>query len=381
MAYRESFDFISKPNEISGIMQLAATTASDSRGDALSSVYTLQGVKWSQTFIDAAQEEMYFNQVMRQEVMPLGNKDYVIKIRKAYLADSSWETSSAEYSAGTAITKTTIDTPNGIQFTPARENYAVSITIEDIQTNALDVSKFCMDELKYKYANTIDSAARDSLLGTVVASGGTSAITGTEMTNSVAGIQTIFGGDATDLSDSLDAEDKITTDLVAKAARLLESDRGVYWNSNVETVSAAPKNAWTSTEAEPFVLFIAPQQKEVFRKDPQFVNAAEYGSNRVVMTGEIGEYLGIRVVVTTKVPKFASTQKLIVQGAQMTFAVSGHVCALVKAKRCGAMVFRQKGEFSRYELPDEDKIAMKLSMAYQAKPLQDDAIVRIVVAD
>lgn len=378
-----TFDFAPDKKEFSGVMQLSstATTQSSSRGDALSSAYTLQGVRIAQSFVDAAQPEMFFNQVLMQETCPFGNKDYVMKIRTKYLADSSWESSSAEYSAGSVISKTQINTPNGIQFTPARENYMVQVSNEDIQTNAIDVARYCMDELKYAYVNKIDNAARNALLGAVVAAAGTSAISGTEMSNTANGIQTIFGGDATDASDSLDTGDVITTALIDKAIRLLKSDAGYYWNSNVWTKSAVSKNAWIPTPSEPFVLFIAPEQAEVLFQDPAFENAAEYGGREVILNGEAKMYKGVHIVVTPKVPAFVTTQKLIVQGNQMTFDVSGHVCALVKAKRCGAMVFRQNAEFKRWAMEEEDAVGLKLSMSYQAKALQSDAIVRIVVSD
>jgi len=385
MTYTSTFDFKSIPNKdkLSGIMQLSttATSQSSSRGDALSSAYTLQGVQVAQSFVDAAQNEMFFNQALMQESCPFGNKDYVMKIRTKYLSDSSWETSSSEYASGSVISKTQINTPNGIQFTPTRENYMIQVTNEDIQTNKLDVARFCMDELKYAYINKIDNAARNAILGTVVASGGTSAISGTEMSNTENGIQTIFGGTSTDANNALNTGDTITTAIIDKAIRLMKSDAGYYWNSNTWTKSAVSKNAWLPTPNEPFVLYIAPEQAEKLFQDPAFENAAEYGGREVILNGEAKMYKGVHIVVTPKVPAFATTQKLIVQGNQMTFDVSGHVCALVKAKRCGAMVFRQNAEFKRWAMDEDDAVGIKLSMSYQAKALQSDAIVRIVVAD
>lgn len=56
-----------------------------------------------------------------------------------------------------------------------------------------------------------------------------------------------------------------------------------------------------------FFFFAHPRQVKALRDDSQFTNAAEYGSNRVVMTGEIGEYLGIRIIVTTNVASYTSS--------------------------------------------------------------------------
>ncbi len=42
---------------------------------------------------------------------------------------------------------------------------------------------------------------------------------------------------------------------------------------------------------------ITPRLEEQLLCDSQFVNAAEYGSDKVLKTGEIGSYLGCRIYV------------------------------------------------------------------------------------
>lgn len=56
-----------------------------------------------------------------------------------------------------------------------------------------------------------------------------------------------------------------------------------------------------------FWFFAHPRQIKALRDDSQFTNAAEYGDNRVVMSGEIGEYLGIRIIATTNVKAYTSS--------------------------------------------------------------------------
>jgi len=85
----------------------------------------------------------------------------------------------------------------------------------------------------------------------------------------------LWGGDATQVED-ITAGDVLTTDLIADAIRQIKNNNFV-----------------------PKYLVISPYQEATLLKDSQFVNASEYGSNKVVLKGEIGEYLGLRIIVTT----------------------------------------------------------------------------------
>jgi len=53
-------------------------------------------------------------------------------------------------------------------------------------------------------------------------------------------------------------------------------------------------------------LVIHPAQEKALMKLAQFVDASVYGGREVVMNGEIGRYLGLRVLVTTLVPANAT---------------------------------------------------------------------------
>ena len=93
--------------------------------------------------------------------------------------------------------------------------------------------------------------------------------------------------------DALTATDTLDTDAIKAALEVLESNNapGPYW------------------------LVIHPHQKGALWKDEQFVDASKYGSDRVVATGEIGEYLGARVVATTNIPHAANANTVEVYRA------------------------------------------------------------------
>jgi len=56
----------------------------------------------------------------------------------------------------------------------------------------------------------------------------------------------------------------------------------------------------------PFAMVISPSMKYDLRTDSQFTNAEQYGSDEVVLNGEIGKYLGLKIVesenISTKAP-------------------------------------------------------------------------------
>lgn len=54
-------------------------------------------------------------------------------------------------------------------------------------------------------------------------------------------------------------------------------------------------------------LIIHPKQENSLLKNSNFIDASVYGGREVVMNGEIGKYLGIRVLVTTQIPRSGST--------------------------------------------------------------------------
>jgi len=358
------------------------TTVSSVQGSAGTNIYGLTPAIYAKKAVDAARERLRFLDVVTQVQLAEGAKDYFMAKRKKYLADSSWETSSEEYSAGNEISWTQINTADSVQFTPTYYNYGVAISNKAIMTNALDQVTYCREELAYKYENSVDSAIRDALLGTFKTdASGEDASEPTPMSNTVNGAQTIFGGDATNADDSLDSGDILTTSMISKAIRLLTSNHGYYWSSNTFTKSAVTKNAWEPTPDEPFVLFIAPEQRQALQDDSQFVNASEYGSDEVVLHGEIGQYLGVKVVCTSKVPAFSNAGVIRVQGANVSTDVNGHICGLVKAKKCGAIVWGRQATVKVFDWPNADQIRMKLSLAYEAKAVHPDAIVRLVVAD
>jgi len=88
--------------------------------------------------------------------------------------------------------------------------------------------------------------------------------------------------------DTIDAADIFSPDLIAKALKeIMEEGYG--------------------TRPGSCVLVLHPKQYQALLTNSQFTNAATLGSPDVIRTGIISNYMGVDIVVSTKVPVTAAT--------------------------------------------------------------------------
>jgi len=330
--------------------------------------YGLQPALFTKEVVDAAQKQLYFANFVKVIYAPTGTKDVVIPKRSYYLGSSGVTIDTSEATTSD-ISNTSLSNLDSVTATPEVKLARFTVTNHAIRTNVVNLVEAAREELSYAIGDNLDQH-----IATTIGDA-------TEATSSATGAIVIYGGDAyTDAT--LSAGDVITTDLVAKAKRLLQDKFVWYWNGSTFTKvsqSTAVKNPWQNTPDDPFVLFIGPAQEETFLKDSQFVNAAEYGNNIVVQNGEIGSYLGIRIVVTTNVESVASGSSGPDgdgnAGTDMTR------CILCKPKKACALVWGKEPEITVASIPERAQQTIVLEAAYQAKVIHDDAIVFIDVAD
>ena len=283
------------------------------------------GKVWLNELLAAAKQKMFFEQFAYSSTAPKGNKDVAVPL---YTTNLDFEITSTE---ATKRTKTQINNLTTVVFTPTTQKLGVEISKDVVRTSQVDTVKFAREQLVYDSALIID-VAFDTILKT-----------------STVNTQ-LWGGDRA-VEGSLVAGDTLDTDLIAKASRVLKS------------------NGWYPEPAKPFVLFLPAVAEEALIKDSQFVNAAEYGSNEVVMNGEIGRYLGIKVISTE-------------QCSAGTFnSLAGHYCYLVKAKVSYGIIYGEKPTLDFEYLKDEATYNVYLDMAYQCKLLQETAIQVMKVLD
>lgn len=343
------------------------TSSTTVRGTAISGSYTNQGIEWGNEIIDAAKKNLFFLNFVRVQTLEQGNKDYIVNKRDQFLGDSgiTWTTSEPTTSA---ISNTALDNLDGVQITPTVVLGRITVTNYGVRTNVFNIIDEAREELSYGLGDRVDKFI-------AIAMGDATAAT-----SSAAGATELYGGNAT--SDStLSAGDIITTDLVARAARYLKDINVWYWNGTTFTKVAqatAVKNPWNNSPDDPFVFFIAATQEEAFRRDSQFINAEQYGSNEVVMNGEIGKYLGIKIVVTPNVEQVASGAS----GPDGTTASTDMTrCLMTKAKKAFTFVWGQSPSVGIHPLPEFAQQTIVLESAYSGKVVHEDAIVFVDVAD
>jgi N4-gp56 family major capsid protein len=346
-------------------VQLAETTSSSMQGASFTA-YGLNPVEFTKEIVEAAKVQNFFLNFVKVMYAPAGTKDVVIPKHTRYLGDSGVTYTTTE-ATNTDLSATTLNSYSSVTATPALQQARFAITDWAARINLVNLLEAARDELSYSIGEKVDK-----YIATVIGDA-------TTATTTVVGCALIYGGDA--YSDAtLAAGDTITTELVAKAARMLKDKRVYGWHSNTLTLGTAVKNAWSNSSDDPFVLFIAPSQEEVFRKDSQFVNASEYGSNSVVMNGEIGEYLGIKIVVTPNLESVNAGSA----GPDGTTVPAGVVmtrCLLCKPKKACALVWGMEPTIEAGRDVSKAQTILLLQAAYQARVVQDDAIVLIDVAD
>jgi len=127
------------------------------------------------------------------------------------------------------------------------------------------------------------------------------------------------------------------------------------------------KDAIAALEAantpEPIRCLVHPVIKRSLLEDEQFVSASEYGSAEVVRTGEIGEYLGVKVFKSTQAPHAPNAGSVEVYST--LFWGARGICEAIKSEP----------DFTE----EEDALARTHTMAsvmeYEAKVLNDYQVV------
>jgi len=354
------------------IQELAHTGASSVQGTTVGTKYGLQPIQFLKEINNAAKNQLFFANFVGQHQTPPGTHDVVIPKRTTYEGRSGMSFNTAELTtANTAMTFTTMDNLASVIITPTMVLSGYAITKYALRTNALNLVEAARDELSYAIGDRLDQAIAVAI-GDAQDAGDTTL-----------GAQSLYGGDAnSDASGQLATGDVITTDLVAKAARYLKTTVMKYRASGgygAESTATNSKNPWGNTQDDPFVFFIGPAQEETFRKDSQFVNAAEYGGNEVVRNGEIGQYLGIKIVVTNNVESVASGGTGPISGSAT--GTDSTLCILMKPKAACAVAWGRRPEVKVWDHNEQDQVRISLVCEYAIGIIHPDAIVFVSVAD
>jgi len=298
--------------------------------------------EFQDTFLDTevvkfAEALRFFRQAVEENDVLTKSRDKTLRVPKttSHLSITTTHTEGAER---TYTEMTNLDT---VDITPTFKLGAIAITKELVDTSRVDL----IDTAKYMVAQDIEEGIEKAI---------TEAID-TNVTTNV-----VYGGDATDPSE-LSAGDKITVDLVADAIKKVKDNNYV-----------------------PALLFIRPAQENVFYKSSQFTNAAEYGSNEVVLNGEIGKYLGVKVITSTLTQSYAQNAADL-NTSLGNWAVAGTSCQLIGftagKKKPIVLAWKQKPTVSYEYLKRYANHYIYYDAAYGVGVIQEKACCLIKVSD
>jgi len=130
-----------------------------------------------------------------------------------------------------------------------------------------------------------------------------------------------------------------------------------------DSISSAMQNI-ESNDYEPEFLVISPAHKHDLRTDSQFTNAAEYGNREVVANGEIGTYLGVRVVVSSNI-----STKAVMMGQKRTGEMVGT-----------ALVWKEEPNMAMEYDREEAEQRIYYDQAFEVTTVQPDAVATIQTA-
>jgi N4-gp56 family major capsid protein len=339
-------------------------TSTTARGSSFTG-YTLNKVVWSGELVDAAKSSMYFLDAVNVKQLAQGEKSIVVPYRKYFVSgatvnfDTTEPTTSDMSQFGTNL----ID---GVVITPGPYYKAAAITGYAAQGNMRDLVADKMESLSYALADLVDNGVASALAAA------------TQTTSTVAGATTLYGGSA-NADSALAAGDVLTTELINKAERILSGKYAYYWTGGVHTKSSGVKNPWSNEATDPYVLMIGQSQKEALRNSSQFVNAAEYGSRVVISSGEIGDYLGVRVIVSNNIPEVAASGTALDGGSVPTVDMTR--CILMKGRKAYTFVWGRAPKFTPWLDERKDQKGITLICDYAGSIVHADAIVHIDVAN
>jgi len=361
---KEGFVFDSEEDLEPVIQELATAdiTRTQARGPTLTD-YNLEPRLWLKEIVDAGKKRFHYAEVSYQTDIPKGHGSVFIPKRDTYMysGHADWND---PVTPGTVVNFSRMSNISGIGITAQSDNKAIAVAYDVIQTNAVDFIRLAREELTYVVSDRVDQAIVERIMNATAA------------TSTTKGVQRIYGGDATQTSE-LSAGNVITTDMVAEASRKLKSTTCTYWSAgDTEYNSSEKKNPWTNDGD--FVALISPFEEETFQTDSQFINAAQYGSNEVVLNGEIGKYLGVKILVSNNTKEYAANTAGVDDSTNTSIATN--VCVVTKAKKGSALAYQVRPKLRVVDYPRQLETDLIIEQSYGTGIIHDDAIVQIVVA-
>lgn len=359
---RQMFDNFRKSRYLN-LTDVSSTTA---RGSSFTG-YTNQATQFSGALSDAAKARLVALSSVEEAKMLPGSFQFNARFRSVYPDTDAVTFTSGEITSGN-VQEFNTNYKDGVIITPTQKSVGTSVQWAANRNNIYELMRDKQEELSYAFATQIeDFILTDSTNGLLSA---------TQMTNTVRGYSLLFGGSATDDSEIISGN-TLTVELVNKARTRLLSKTAYYWNSGVETIASIIKNPWPNEAEDPIILMVGPEQQEVLTNDSQFRNADQYGGQEPLLTGEIGKFFGVRIILSQYLPTTLS-------GAtawDATTAVTDLVrLIMMKGRAAYTFVWGQEPTFELDKTIKQTKDDMVLWSTYSGGVVHDDAICFIDVS-
>lgn len=313
------------------------------RIEELSSDYTTsedfgtQVEKWREQLIDEARAKRRFEQVTSVFRPEQPVHSYKVPIANVVDFEPVTETEHEE------VDFTTLD--DSIEhaiFVPTYKRSAVAVSQEALEENVIDAIDYARDQLTEFASTKVDFDIRNELEGADP--------------DNIAGGEVIYPEDVDDVSD-MTTDSTLSTSMIAQGVRYLREEN------------------WYNTDEQPYVMFIHPAQEHTLLTEKQFVDASEYGSDDVVLNGEIGRYLGIRVISTSQVKTYEGGDEDTTTGDTWDGVEEGGSVYLFKAERPVGICWGREAVLQAEERPEFNHERIYLGMKYDTELLQESALV------
>lgn len=241
------------------IKEASVELASGDTTTSTSGISQVQGEEWLERVLRDAEEQRRFENVSRvnRTLVNQGGDTVHIPRTTGHLDISSTGTSE-----GSARTYTQLDNIETIDVTVSGNDFkkgGIAIGKETIMTSNVDVVQEARNAVSQELAQEVDEALRSEAVSSA----------SNNVDNSTSG--------------------ELTPDAISKAMQHIEDNN-----------------------FEPQWLVVSPGQMHDLRTDSQFTNASEYGNREVVANGEVGTYLGVRVMKSTAITRDANNKAVMI---------------------------------------------------------------------
>lgn len=275
------------------IQELAAAAAVTDT--STSQISETQGKQWANKVIQFGESLCRFDQIaiMNDWMVGKGDKTVTLAITTASLDFDVAQPAEGDLRDNTELTN--LDTVDLTIGSTSWKHGMTSIAKQILLTSRIDLIAQARYAIAKEFAKILDVSIATSLQSTTVA-------------------QVLWGGDATGV-DSLAAGDVLTTDLFANAMAEIEQ-----------------------YDFKPAAYYMGVNQLKALRKDPQFNNASEYGKDAVVMKGEVGNYLGVKIITTTNTAMAYAGSATDINETPTAWAVAGNCNIMVGTDMAGSKI-------------------------------------------